>query len=105
MGNASDTVALTFHQNTSTPTPGTPTPGTPTPATPAPTATTTTTTTQPAKQTPAPTAKPAATPTAAPVAIPQTGDSLPIGLLGGLAGLSLIGLILLVARRKDNKNL
>lgn len=102
MGNASDTVALTFHQNTSTPTPstptpGTPTPGTPAPATPAPTATTTTTTTQPAKQTPAP--------TAAPVAIPQTGDSLPIGLLGGLAGLSLIGLILLVARRKDNKNL
>lgn len=102
MGNASDAVALTFRQTPATPTPGTPTPGTPTPGTPAPTAPTTTTTTT-ATPTPkpvsTPTAKPAPTPTAAP-AVPQTADSLPVGLLGGLCGMALLGLTLLAAGRK-----
>lgn len=56
---------------------------------------------------PSATATPAPAPTAAPSAgasvIPQTGDSLPVGLLGGMAGLALLGLVVLAVLRKSKK--
>lgn len=53
-----------------------------------------------AAPTPAPTAVPTPAPTAAPAVIPQTGDTLPVGLLGGVAVVAVAAFVVLLVLRK-----